>query len=226
MRVLGKYLFLFASGLLLCCAQAREDQVWLTGDVSAALGKGFSLKVEELLKFDNHHFYATETGFSVGYQICPYFSVSLGHKIVRERAKCRGHFLTEQRPMLDLTLTLPEFCALKVDFRSRFELRDKTGAQAYLRYRERIRLRTSWKVTDFEFSPYLSEELFFSDKPKTDDADLFDRSRAQVGVTFKPVPSVKGLSASLYFMVQHDMLNRSSAWDPTNVYGFTLSYKF
>ncbi len=211
--------------LFLTSAQARDDQVWLVADAEAKLWQGFSAKVEQQLKFDNDRLFAEETLMLAGWKLNAYVGTYLGYRLVRERGK-DGHFATEHRPTFDLCLTLPEFATLKLDFRSRFELRDRAGAQAYLRYRERIRLRTSWKVTDFEFSPYLSEELFFSDKPKTDDADLFDRSRAQVGVTFKPVPSVKGLSASLYFMVQHDMLNRSSAWDPTNVYGFTLSYKF
>ena len=95
-----------------------------------------------------------------------------------------------------------------------------------MRYRERIRLRTSWSVTDFKISPFASEEAFFSDKTNTDKADLFDRSRAQVGLSFKPVPSCKDLSCNLYYMVQHDMSNHSSNWTPTNVCGLELTWKF
>ena len=95
-----------------------------------------------------------------------------------------------------------------------------------MRYRERLRLRTSWSVTEFKISPYISEEMFFSDKTDTDKSDLFDRSRAQIGLSFRPVPSLKDLSCNLYYMVQHDMTNHSSTWTPTNVYGLECTWKF
>ena len=95
-----------------------------------------------------------------------------------------------------------------------------------MRYRERLRLRTSWNVTDFKISPYVSEELFFSDKPGVVRADLMDRNRAQIGFSFRPVPAWKGLSCNLYYMAQHDMTNKSSTWSPTNVYGFEIEWEF
>ena len=70
------------------------------------------------------------------------------------------------------------------------------------------------------------EEMFFSDKTDTDKSDLFERSRAQIGLSFRPVPSLKDLSCNLYYMVQHDMTNHSSTWTPTNVYGLECTWKF
>ncbi len=206
-------------------AVARDDQVWMSFAGEARCGQGFNIKVEETLKFDNDRLFASETLLLAGWTWNKYFSAYAGSCLARERGK-DGHFATEHRPTVDLCFAAPEFATLKFDFRSRVEWRDKAGAQGYLRFRERLRLRTGWSVTDFRISPYLSGEFFFSDKPKADDADLFDRSRAQIGVTFNPLPTVKELSASLFFMVQHDMSNRSSTWTPTNIYGFTLTYKF
>lgn len=229
-------------------AFARDDQVWLkfaaegspfksghvanpkdeTGKSAWQAGwlENVEFKLEQEFKYDNSRLIDEETLMLIGYKFCPWFSAFVGHRVVRERKSGQGPLQTEQRQTTDLCFTVPEFWKLKVDFRSRFELRDKHHAQAYMRYRERIRLRTSWKATKLDISPYCSEELFFSDKPKQDHADLFDRSRAQLGLTFRPIPALKDLSCNLYFMVQHDMSSKSSTWDPTNVYGLDLTCKF
>ncbi len=207
-------------------ARARDDEVRLTVDFEGSLWQGLGIKGEQVSQYDNSRFILSETLVMAGWTFNPYVSVWAGCRFVRERPSRHEHLETEYRPTFDISLKVPEFWTLKFDFRSRFEVRDKKGAQPYMRYRERFRLRTSWSVTDFRFSPYLSEELFFSDKPQQDDADLFDRSRAQVGVLFRPVPSLTGLSCCLYYMVQHDMQDRSSTWDPTNVFGLTVSYVF
>ncbi len=207
-------------------AGARQDEVRLTTDFEGKLWRGFGVKGEQLEQFDNSRFILSETLLMAGWTFNPHVSVWAGYRLVRERPSRHAPLATEHRPTFDLCLAAPEFWTLKFDVRSRVEVRDKKGAQPYLRFRERFRLRTSWSVTDFKISPYVSTELFFSDKPKLDDADLFDRNRSQLGLTFLPVPSVKELSCTLYFMVQHDMADNSSTWDPTNVYGLTLSYKF
>ncbi len=207
-------------------AVARQDEVRLTADWEGALWRGFCTKGESLVQYDNSRLILHETLVMGGYKVNPYLSVWGGYRLVRERPSRHARLATEHRPTFELGLTAPEFWTLKFDVRSRFEIRDKKGAQPYMRYRERFRLRTSWSVTDFKISPYISTELFFSDKPKQDDADLFDCNRSQFGFTFRPMPSVKELSCTCYFMIQHDMSDNSSTWDPTNVYGFTISYKF
>ncbi len=218
-------LAIFVSALALV-AGAREDEVRLTTDFEGRLWRGFGIKGEQLEQFDNSRLILSETLVMAGWTFNPHVSVWAGYRLVRERPSRHVSLETEHRPTFDLCLAAPEFWTLKFDVRSRVEWRDKKGSQPYVRYRERFRLRTSWSVTDFKISPYISTELFFSDKPKEDDADLFDRNRSQIGLTFRPLPSVKELSSSLYFMVQHDMSDNSSTWGPTNVYGITLSYKF
>lgn len=216
---------------LFATAQAAEKQVWLKQSIEGAPftegdWKNLEVKVEQEEKFNDERFIDSETLIMLGWKMNPYLSVYLGDRWVYERSHGKGKLKPEQRPTLDLCLAAPEFYTLKLDFRSRFEYRDKHNSDAYMRYRERLRLRTSWSVTDFKLSPFLSEEIFFSDKTGTDKSDLMDRSRAQLGVAFKPIPSVKGLSANVYYMVQHDMSNHSSTWTPTNVFGLELGYKF
>ncbi len=217
------------TALILSPVQAANNHVWLKQSVewnflSIDDSNTLCVKVEPEEKFDEHRFYLSETLAMFGWKLKPYFGMCIGNRWAYERSGGKGKLRAEQRPTLDLCLAFPEFYTLKFDFRSRFEYRDKHGSKAYMRYRERLRLRTSWNVTDFRISPYASEEMFFSDKPGYETRDVFDRSRAQLGVSFRPVPSWEGVSCNLYYMVQHDLSSRS--WTPTNVYGLELSWSF
>ena len=225
-----------AVGVLLAyAAMGRDDQVWFMGtveghpfkDEEAGAWKPTVLKYEQEVRYDNSRLIDEESLLLIGYEFSPYLSIHVGDRYVRERKSSgEGKMRVENRPTFDVCLSAPEFWKLKFDYRSRFELRQKSGSEDYVCYRERLRLRTSWNVTDFQFSPYASEELFFEDKPHQSNGNAFDRSRSQVGLSFLPVPSVKGLSCNLYFMVQHDNSHRPDKWDPTNVYGFEITYKF
>jgi hypothetical protein len=98
------------------------------------------------------------------------------------------------------------------------------GKSDYMRYREMLRLTTGWSVTRWKISPFVSEEVFFSDKPDASAADAFDRNRAQAGLTFLPLPSFPAFVCRPYFMVQHDW--DESGWEPTNIYGLEFAFKF
>lgn len=229
-----KLTLLAAIALVASVSIARDDQIWLKGGVDAEPFKtmeGSSLapvqvKVEQELKYDNSRLIDSETLLLIGYKFSPYFSAYLGDRYVRERSSGKGKMRVENRPTLDLVLSAPEFWTLKFDARTRFELRQKSGSSDYVRYRERLRLRTSWSVTDFKISPFVSAEFFFSDKNGQSANEAFDRTRTQFGLSFKPIPSLKELSASTYFMVQHDISHDPYKANPTNVFGFEISYKF
>lgn len=230
MNTIRKYGMVFCGAVLFAGAAMAESQIWLKQSLEGKFTKEgdwapLRFKVEQEEKFDNHHFIDSETLVMLGWKLNPYISVYLGDRWVYERSGGKGQLKPEQRPTLDLTISAPEFATLKLDFRSRFEYRDKHGSTAYMRYRERIRLRTSWSVTDFKISPYLSDEFFFSDKPKAEDRDLFDRNRAQIGFSCRPIPSIKGLSGNVYYMAQHDWKDKHG-WRPTNVFGFEVGYSF
>ena len=195
------------------------------GDVAYACLDGIILKANEELKF-GAGLTDSETMLQFGYEFSPYFTLLAGHRIVCSRSARHARFSTEQRPTLETVFTSPEFLTLKADLRSRFELRDRKGARPYMRYRNRLRLRTSWNCTRFKVSPYLSDEVFFSDKHNADSSNLFDRNRAVAGVSFRPIPSIKNFSCSLYYMVQHNVSEKASRWEPLNVFGFEASMKF
>ena len=231
MNTVKRYGVVLGGVLAMAGAAMAGNQVWLKQTVEGSLVKEgawapLRIKVEQEEKYDERRIVDSETLLLIGWKMNPYLSAFVGDRWVYERASDgKGKMRAEQRPTFDLCLAAPEFWALKFDFRSRFEYRDKHGSSAYMRYRERLRLRTGWSVTDFKISPYASEELFFSDKPDTKKSDLYDRNRAQIGLSFKPVPSVSGLSMNLYYMTQHDW-KKDHGWKPTNVFGLEVGYKF
>ena len=210
--------------LLVACASARDDQEWFNAGVDYKFYENCLLHFDQEVELDNSKLVNEESYLLAGYEFCPYFMLGAGHRITRER---RGaHLVTEQRPTLEMRLAAPEFWTLRFDLRSRFECRDKSHAQAYMRYRERFRVRTSWSVTDFKISPFASEEVFLSDKAGVRDSDLLDATRSQVGVSFRPVPQNEHLSAALFFMVLHGIRNGAQDWAPINIFGFEVAYAF
>lgn len=208
------------------CAFARKDQEWLNFSVDYEVYKNVMLHFDQEIEYDDTRLANEESYLSVGYRFCPYFSLAMGYRVVREREAATRDFHTEHRPTPEMTISAPEFWTLKLDLRSRFEFRDKSRIQPYMRYRERFRLRTSWSVTDFEISPYASEELFFSDKPGVSGSDLLDATRSQVGLSFRPVPCIEHLSCRMYFMVLHSIGHGARDWEPLNIYGFEAGYSF
>ena len=231
----GLVLLVFATALFAISAEhgtwmnhAVEYRPFTSLDDGESFYVGFDdliLKVNQELKFSSG-LTDSETLMQIGYEFSPYFSMFVGHRIVSSRSSGDERFLTEQRPTLDVALAAPEFMTLKLDLRSRFELRDRKGSQPYMRYRQRLRLRTSWSCTSFKFSPFISDEVFFSDKPSQSSEHLFDRNRAMVGVSFKPIPQLSNFSCSIYYMVQHDISQKGSHWEPLNIFGFDTTVKF
>ncbi|MGN0845963.1 MAG: DUF2490 domain-containing protein [Kiritimatiellia bacterium] len=206
-------------------AEAAVNQAWLKQTMKVDAWDGIQFKIEQEEKFADG-LLGEETLLEVGYEFCPHLTVMLGHRIVRERDDMHEHLATEQRPTLDFNLTAPEFLTLRFDYRSRFEWREKAHATGYMRYRERLRLRTSWSVTDFCLSPYMSEELFFEDKPHQEAKDSFNRTRTQFGLSFRPVPQLKGLFCNIYYMLQCDKASSSCRWTSESIYGLKLTYCF
>ena len=67
--------------------------------------------------------------------------------------------------------------------------------------------------------------MCFVEYRHTKKSDLYDRNRAQIGLSARPIPSLLGLSMNLYYMVQHDW-KKDHGWKPTNVFGLEVGYKF
>ena len=229
MKWTGRLLFAFIGANLPLAGSSANNQVWLKQSAEVPIvdlweGARLAVFAEQQEKFGERGLIDSESLAMLELELCRFATLRLGDRFVYERSRGRGALVPEHRPTFDVDLTTPEFLTLRLDFRTRFEWRMIEGESAYMRYRERVRLRTAWSVTQWKISPFVSEEFFFSDKSDYDASDVFDRSRAQVGFSFLPVPTLPELVCRPYFMVQHDF--DSSGWEPINVYGLELSYRF
>lgn len=210
-------------------SEAADHQVWLKLSIDVPIFAPWDdgrivFDAEQEEKFGKRGFIDSETLAMIKLEACPYFAIRLGDRFVYERSRGRGDLVPEHRPTLDVVLTTPEFLTLKLDSRTRFEYRMIDGKDDHMRYRERLRLKTEWSVTRWKISPFVSEELFFSDRQGGSAANAFVRNRAQIGLSFVPFPSLPALVCNTYYMVQHDWAE--SGWEPINVYGLECAYKF
>ncbi len=215
-------------GLLMASLGARASggsQVWLTQTLKGTFWAGATVQVEEEMMFD-HGLLEEDTLFLVGYQFCPWVHLAAGHRLVRARHTLSDHMRTEQRPTVDLTLISPELLTLQLVFRSRFEWRDRDHHSGYMRYRERLRLKTSWNVTEFQISPYVSCEVFFEDKPHQESRKDLDQVRTDIGLSFHPIPSLKDLTCNIYYRQKQDKAPTHHEWRATHVWGLHLLYSF
>ncbi|MBR4354849.1 MAG: DUF2490 domain-containing protein [Kiritimatiellae bacterium] len=205
-------------------ARAADHQAWIRFSADAKVFGDFTLRVDEELRYGHGALVVEELTMSGSYRLASWLSASVGHCIARDRKGGHGPLQTVQRPLVDFTFYAPAFARLKPDFRTRFELCDHHGEKPFMRYRERLRLRTDWSVTDFKISPYCYEEVFLVDRPGRE--NVFDQNRFQAGVSLKPLPSVPALSCNLYYMLQHSLSPRGSQWRATHIYGLELAYSF
>ncbi len=224
-------------------AFASDDfQLWLKLGAEGALSDSVKIKAEEELKFqdDASEFYDEETLMMLEFSCTDWMSVGVGCKIVQERKNTatykasegdggaveykpvHSHYWREEvRPTVDLTLK-HDLGGWKFDNRLRFEVRDKDdGSDTYMRYRDRIRVRSPWKFTALEINPYASWELFIEDADGLSGSDMFNRHRSQIGVSAN---FTENLSGGLYALVQAD--KSDGDWDSFNVLGIECTAKF
>ena len=217
-----KALCTIVTALLFSLAQAN---VWIKGVAEKDLWRDTGFTFEQEMKIDERQVYNEESLFLLNYKANSWLKLAAGYRFVFERND-HGRFDHEHRPTFDATFSSPEFHTLRLDLRTRFEMRKKEQTSPYLRQRTRLRLRTSLNATDFRISPFAFEEAFFSFKQNDETRDCFDRLRSALGVSFNPIPSMDELKCLLFYMVQHAVDSHASELDPTSFIGIELRYNF
>ena len=199
--------------------------VWLKGVAEGGIWKDFGFTFEQEVKIDERQLYNEESLFLLNWKVSSWLKLAAGYRLVFERND-DGRFDHEHRPTFDTIFSSPELWTMRLDLRTRFEMRKKERTSPYLRQRSRLRLRTSWSVTDFRISPFAFEEAFFSFKQNDETRNCFDRLRSAAGVSFYPLPSVDDLQCLLFYMVQHEIDAHASEWSPVSFVGIEVRYNF
>ncbi len=239
---------LFAGVLLMAAGRARAEdgdfELWLKFFAEGGLGAGFSARIEEELRFrdDAGEFYDEETLLMVGCDVTGWLNVAAGMRLVQERKNktvatpvkqadgTLGHvplgdgdhyWQDEQRPTADVTLKW-KVAGWRLDDRLRFEWRMKDdGKDDYMRYRNRIRVRSPWQWTRLALDPYVSWEAFVEDRDDLSGGDRFNRHRGQAGLG---AGLGRNIRAGLYYALQCDRAD--SGWDKLHIAGIEIGACF
>ena len=232
MKNSAKFFALCAAMLATASYAAAEDEVWTKITLEAKLHDRVALKLEEENKFSEDRNICESTLLMLNIKIANWISLGLGDSIIQERKEKavytktgllqRDHYWQqEHRPTGDISIS-QDIKGWRIDMRNRFELRDKDdGSDAYLRYRNRLRLRTPYKWTQYAISPFASWEMFIEDKDGLEGSDRFNQCRTQIGLSAKITDNV---SSSVYYTLEHD--KSDNTWTPTNIFGIELNFNF
>ena len=174
--------------------------------------------------YDTDRFYLEETILLMRFKVCDWFSIAAGDRFVDERQIFEGkrQWRYENRPTVDLLFKYA-YEGFTLDWRNRYECRDKEGAdREWLRFRNRLRLRTPWKWTEWKVSPYVSSETYYEDRHGLDKNKRFNQLRSFVGVSMKPMDHV---TLSLFYLLMHKQ-SADHGWQPIHVPGIELKFDF
>ena len=213
------------SALAIAVSATASANVWVKAVAEGDLWKHTGFTFEQEVKIDERQIYNEESLFLLNWKVDSHLKFAAGCRMVFERND-DGKFDHEFRPTFDATFSAPELWTMRLDLRTRFEMRKKERSSPYLRQRSRLRLRTSWSFSDFRISPFAFEEAFFSFKQNDETRDCFDRLRSAAGISFNPLPAVDDLQCLLFYMVQHGVEEHASEWDPTSFIGIEMRYSF
>lgn len=151
-------------------------------------------------------------------QVRPFYDVggplSLGLEYRCERERDDGRWVTEHRYGI-LPVLSRKWGDWKFKLMSRLEYRDQEDGHDW-RWREKLKIAKPCRIASFEFTPWVSEEPFYSFN-----ADRVNQNRATVGLS-KELPS--GIEATLYYLNRVD--KEDDGWLTTHVVGTEFGVKW
>ena len=209
-----------------------DSQLWMKFGASGKMDCGVTMAVDEEVRLgdDMSEYYYSETALSASYDVKSFLTLGAGYVECTERkektlydskgnAVVDHYFRPEHMPRVEATFK-HKLAGWGLDDRLRVEYRMKEDTQDYFRYRNRVRVKSPWKISPLEINPYVAYEIFLSDLP--DDVDwVIDRQRFYAGVGMNLVKNLKG---GLYYLKQIDW--KTGDWVETNVLGVELTASF
>lgn len=231
-----------STGLLAATAsvQAYEDndfQLWLKMSASGKVTENIKVGVDQEMKFGDNagQFYDNETLMMVSRPATEWLKIGLGYRQVFElksdrvvgkmsdgefSQKSESYWRREDRPTADFVFHKKLESSWKLEDRVRLEYRDKDGTDAYIRVRNRIKVKTPYKMTELSINPYAAWELNWEDLD-VDSSDKLDRHRIYLGGSAKFNDIITG---GAYYCLQMD--KKGDDWRNYHVLGLEIGAKF
>ncbi|MFH1339108.1 MAG: DUF2490 domain-containing protein [Candidatus Omnitrophota bacterium] len=168
------------------------------------------LLIEGRLNNDAGNFYYYHFQPGITCHISDFFDLGLGYRYIKKEKAKEGKDIwdDEHRLLIDPVVNwqLSEF---KFSNQFRFEYRYFDLDKDCWRYRNKLKVKKNLKLGEFEFSPYISDEIFYDFN-----TDEFCQNRLEVGFERKIAKQIK---ASLFYRIQSERAGRD--WDEVNVIG-------
>jgi hypothetical protein len=224
---------LIASGIASANALTTDTQSRLGFSASKDIANGvrIDLATEQGIFNDlkAYNYSEFELGFNI--KVNDWLGVAPVLRFKDERSYSRssdsyGNWARETRPMLNVTLS-QTFGGWKFDDRSRFEWRQyaNSSTQNWNRYRNRLKVTSPWKWTDFKINPYASIELMQPLSGQTGGKNRRARQdyEAAIGVS---AAITDDLGLDLYYMAEFKEQPSNSLRHTANILGLAMKYKF
>jgi hypothetical protein len=229
--------------LVLAPGTARADWLLLLhADVSGKPGLNWEAKVETEVKFRNNmsEYYDLEAMPWVAYSFADWFRLGLGWRELFSRndsaiyaqdasqdserrlfRRVSNHYWqVEHRPLVDVMLTA-KAVGWTLEERVRIEYRKLEAQDAYLRYRNRLRLRPPWKWSKADIQPWVAWEVYYEDTSKLSTRERLNRHRAYVGISAKLTKNVR---VGTYYY--YEQVLKSGHWATNNEIGLETGFDF
>jgi hypothetical protein len=225
-----------ASGLAAKAYDEGDWQLWGKFEAGGKIESGLEPKIEQEVRYGDNmsESYYTETYLSLGYKVTDWFKPVIGFGQINEREnkpiyskagetyseKSNHSWKQEQDSRMDLYFS-GKLLDWGLEDRVRMEYRDKDGAHSYMRYRNRIRIKSPWQVTQIKINPYLAWETNYEDDSEKDSEDRWNKHRLYAGLGAKFGKQLKG---SLYYMNEQN--KKAGEWTDVNVIGIDVGASF
>ena len=169
-----------------------------------------NLRVRGYLNNDmgNLYYYFFQSGLT--HHINDFLDFGLGYRYIKkEKAKAgKDIWDDEQRLLIEPKLKW-RTAGFKFSNRFRFEYRYFDLDKDRWRYRNKLKVSKKIKIGEFEFSPFIADEVFYDFN-----TDEFSQNRFEVGFERRLTKQVK---VSLFYRIQSEKAGRD--WDEENVIG-------
>lgn len=219
MRALG---FCFVILAVLCPSASRADSLLLLHeDVQVKLSERWEAKLEVESKYRDYmsQYYDLEVMPWAAYRFTDWFKLGAGWRTLFGRKVESHDWDTEQRPLMDFIFK-KKIEAWTAEDRVRVEYRNLKHADAYFRYRNRLRFTAPWVWTKARITPWVAWETYYEDSPDWV-GHRWNRHRYFAGIGVKPHKSVK---FGCYYYWEN--LLKNGEWKANNEIGFDVSLLF
>ncbi len=220
---MGKWKWM-AAGLVMAAAipaavayDDHDKQLNLELQGGGSLGGGVEAFLKESLKYgdDMSEFYEQETLVMLAWKATGWLKLGVGYDEVQTRKnkaryeevegegapeyeEANDHYWArESRPLVEATLSTSSK-GWKISDRNRFEWRSKENQDAYLRYRNRLKVVAPWQWTSWNIAPYASGEINYEDNDALEPSDRLNRTRWTAGLQMKPMKNLQ-VSPALFY---------------------------